>query len=488
MAMLDSGPPVDDRILRYIETTERLQRGEYGIEVGVGGGDAVGRLGECLGALSKSLERQYQEFVRLSGMAARINAGLLLDDVLDGVYRDFREIIPYDRLGCALLEQDNQVLRARWARSTQSRVLLDRGYGATMAGSSLEDILRTGRPRIINDLFAYLEVKPHSAATRLLVDEGYRSSLTCPLIANGVPCGFLFFTSVAPGTYASAHVDTFQRIAGQLSVIVEKARLVSELADQKHRIEEQNQRLLQLNEEKNRFLGIAAHDLRNPIGAIGSVAELLLSPEDDVSPEEQRSFLEDIAGQAGYMLRLLDDLLDVSHIESGKLVLNPVEFDPATLLGQAVERHARVAAAKGSRVVLDPARSATVAGDPVRLRQVVDNLISNAVKYSPPGATVRVEAGEEEQGWLVVVRDEGPGLTAADHARLFQDFARLSARPTGGEASTGLGLAISRRIVECHGGRIGARPAPGRGTEFWFTIPRAPLGPPTPQADGRREG
>jgi signal transduction histidine kinase len=112
-----------------------------------------------------------------------------------------------------------------------------------------------------------------------------------------------------------------------------------------------------------------------------------------------------------------------------------------------------------------------VMADPVHLRQVVDNLVSNAVKYSPPGSTVTVSVEQQNSGWRVNVQDEGPGITAADREHLFKDFARLSAKPTGGEKSTGLGLAISRRAVEAHGGQIGVDSEPGHGANFWFTLP-----------------
>ncbi len=111
--------------------------------------------------------------------------------------------------------------------------------------------------------------------------------------------------------------------------------------------------------------------------------------------------------------------------------------------------------------------------DPMRLRQVMDNLISNAVKYSPAGSEVRVRAAVEGDEWLVSVQDQGPGLTADDQERLFEDFARLSAKPTGGEKSTGLGLAITRRVIEAHGGRIGVNSTPGSGATFWFTLKQA---------------
>jgi len=130
-----------------------------------------------------------------------------------------------------------------------------------MAGSSLERVLATGEPRILDDLEAYLAAHPRSESTRLIVAEGVRSSLTCPLVANGKPVGFLFFSSRERGTYRRAHVELFMEIAGQLALIVEKSRLY--------------ELLLELDQVKNRFLGMAAHDLRNPIGVVRSYAELL---------------------------------------------------------------------------------------------------------------------------------------------------------------------------------------------------------------------
>jgi signal transduction histidine kinase len=172
------------------------------------------------------------------------------------------------------------------------------------------------------------------------------------------------------------------------------------------------------------------------------------------------------------MLTLLDDLLDVTQIEAGKLNLNLEPLDLGQFLAEMVQRQAMMAAVKGTRVILATVPAGDALADPVHLRQVVDNLISNAVKYSPPGSTVTVRVDRSNgSGWRVNVEDEGPGITQADRKNLFKDFARLSAQPTGGEESIGLGLAISRRVVEAHGGKIGVDSEPGQGANFWFTLP-----------------
>ena len=467
---MDESPP-DDRIPRYIAATEQMKHGQFDLEVPTTPPDDIGRLGSALRDLARSLEARYREVQQLERITTRINAGLLLDDVLDNVFQDFREVIPYERIGLALLEDDGQLVRARWARSDLPIVKINRHFAQPLAGSSLEGILRTGQPRILNDLPAYLAAKPTSESTRLIVAEGLNSSLTCPLVANGVPIGFIFFSSVRLQAYDAAHVDTFQHIAEQLSVIVEKGRLVSEIAAQKSAIEQRNDELRRLNDQQNAFLGIAAHDLRSPIGLIQMTAQLLLDPEAQLSREQQTKFTQDILRHTDHMLRLLNDVLDVTQIESGNLSLEETSVDLAALLIEAVKWHALVATPKGTRVQLQPVIAGRVLADPLRVRQVVDNLISNAVKYSPPGSLVRVGMQRLDRGWQIAVKDQGPGLTPADRQRLFQDFARLSARPTGGEKSTGLGLAIVRRIVQAHGGQVGAESTPGQGATFWFTLP-----------------
>ncbi len=461
----------DGRIHLFIEAAEQLKRGEYHLDVPVSSVDELGRLGLALLDLAKSFESRYQELRQLDLITSRINAGLLLDEVLENVYQDFRELIPYNRIGFSLIEDDGQTVRARWAKIDNGHIYLRRGYSSILQGSSLQQIVETGQPRIINDLEDYLRQKPTSESTQLIVAEGIRSSLTCPLIANGVPVGFIFFSSLEANSYSSLHIEIFQRIAAQLSVIVEKGRLVSELAAQKDAIERQNRELMRLNELKNTFLGIAAHDLRSPLGVIQMAINFMLDARMAVTDAEQEMFLRDVLTQSEHMLNLIDDVLDVTHIEAGKLELRPEDVDLRHFLEEAVQRHAQMASPKGTQVLLDHVSEGIVQADPHRLRQVVDNLISNAVKYSPAGSTVQVWAEQLEDEWRISVKDQGPGITQEDRKRLFQDFARLSATPTGGERSTGLGLAISRRVIEGHNGRINVDSVPGEGATFWFTLP-----------------
>lgn len=251
----------------------------------------------------------------------------------------------------------------------------------------------------------------------------------------------------------------------------ELVTLQRQLAKQNAEQESLNRELRRVNQLKNTFLGVAAHDLRGPLANIHLASQFMLDEGDSLAREEHEQLLHDISKQSQYMTNLIAELLDIAQIEAGKLELNKAALDAANFLAEAVRRHANIAEAKGTEILLKDVAGGTVLADPFRLQQVIDNLISNAVKFSPPGSTVEVSSRQTGAGWQVSVLDEGPGVREADRERLFQEFARLSARPTGGESSTGLGLAISRRIVEAHGGQIGVDSEPGHGADFWFILP-----------------
>jgi signal transduction histidine kinase len=467
----DTLPAVAECLQEFITAVSQLRQGQFQFRLSAAPPTLLAPLGQALSELGATLAQRHQQQERWHALAVNMNSGLLLEEVLEKLYRDFRDLIPYDRIGCALLEADTKTVRSHWVMADYLQIKLGKGYAAPLQGSSLETIINTGRPRILNDLAEYLKAHPDSAATKLIVAEGLRSSLTCPLIARSTPVGFLFFSSRQIGAYAHAHVDIYQRLAQQISVIVEKGRLASQLAAQKAAIEKQHEQLHQLNELRNKFLGLAVHDLRSPLATILLGAQTLLDAQIKLAAEDRRIFLQDILGQARQMLTLIEDILDVSQIEASSLSLRQEPLALDRLLSEAVHRHALLASPKGTRVLLAPMPAARVLADPIRLRQVLDNLISNAVKFSPPASTVRVRAAKNRAHWRVEVQDQGPGLTKQDRARLFQAFTRLSAQPTGNEKSVGLGLAITRHIVEAHGGQIGADALPGKGATFWFTLP-----------------
>jgi len=449
-----------------------MTRGKFRVTVQIEGQDEVAELGAALLELGRTLENKFEEINRLARVTQRVNSGIILDEVLDYVYESFRAVIPYDRIGFSLLEDSGRMVRARWARSEASELKITRGYAARMQGSSLQTIIETGRPRILNDLEEYLRDHPDSDSTRRIVEEGMRSSLTCPLIAMGKPIGFMFFSSMRPCQYEKAHVEMFLEIAGQLAVIVEKGRLY--------------QQLVELNEVKNRFLGMAAHDLRNPLGGVQGYLGLLLGGFLGPLTEKQRDVMQKMNRSCDTMLRLINELLDVSAIEAGRLELHLEDVDVSAFLKECLEANAILGDAKSIEICLEfPERLSGVRIDPQRINQVLNNLITNAIKFSFPRTLVtigaRATAGEVE----IWVADHGQGIPEDELSRIFTEFGKTSVRPTAGESSTGLGLAIVKRIVEMHGGRVWAQSQQGKGSTFTFTLPIASSGAAAPATQER---
>lgn len=451
----------DSRITAYRAAASAMAEGDFDVQLPFEPGiDEIGQLGQALQTLGDRLEEKFLELAELARVTERANAGLLLDEVLDDVYESFRPLIPYDRIGLSLIDDDKETVSARWARSEAEEMRLTQGFSAPLAGSSLQKIIDTEEPRILNDLPAYLADHPHSESTELIVEEGMRSSLTCPLIALGKPVGFMFFSSMRPGTYRNVHAELFLQIAGQLSLIVEKSRIYQELLD--------------LNELKNRFLGMAAHDLRNPLNAVHGYVYLLECGHFGEVTEKQKEVLGRVKAHALGSLKLIEDLLDVSAIESGHLTLEITPVDAVQQLEEAVQTANLLAADKSISVELEVDGSLPrVLADPKRISQVLGNLLSNAVKYSHPDTRVTLRASEQNGMVDVSVIDQGQGIPTEEMETLFTDFGRTSVRPTGEESSTGLGLAIVKRIVEAHGGAVFVRSKVGRGSTFSFTLPLA---------------
>jgi signal transduction histidine kinase len=240
------------------------------------------------------------------------------------------------------------------------------------------------------------------------------------------------------------------------------------LADQRLLVDQ----LSKANSAKNKFLGMAAHDLRNPLASIRGLAEFMRDGVVGPLTPDQLDLVKTIHSASQEMLLLVNELLDVATIEAGELKLAPETIDLVEIVAKAVYLANIEATKKQTKIVMLPGeRPPLWRLDPNKIRQVVDNLLTNAVKFSPPGSTINVEVAALTGSVAIAVRDQGPGIPESERHKLFKDFGRTSVLPTGGEKSTGLGLAICRKIVEAHRGTIAAENLPDRGCVFRVTLP-----------------
>ncbi len=271
------------------------------------------------------------------------------------------------------------------------------------------------------------------------------------------------------------------------------------LAERNAELERKNLRLEELNDEKNEFLGIAAHDLKSPLASIRMNTELMLLEK--ISEQDLRHSLHSIQNLSSKMSELIQNLLDINAIENGGVQFYEQKLNMNVLVKQSVENYRLAAEQKNLQLTLNEQPTPPVIADETALTQVLDNLLSNAVKFSPQGKSVLVRVrhstlaiGHSSNGGSpytthqmtnvpmtndqsttdyvrVEVQDEGPGLSPDDMKKLFGKFARLSARPTGGEHSTGLGLSIVKKMVEAMNGKVWCESEFGKGATFIVELP-----------------
>lgn len=253
------------------------------------------------------------------------------------------------------------------------------------------------------------------------------------------------------------------------------------MAERNQELQELNEKLHQLNLDKNELLGIVAHDLKSPLSAIRGIAEALVYDQ-ELSDTTRKEFERTILTTSDRMFTLIAELLSVNVIETGGFTIEKRPVSLNEILNDIISQYHTHASNKDLRIVVDIEPSAIAYADKFSLHQICENFISNALKYSPLGKTVYVRAkshyhapnGQPEHHTIrVEVQDEGPGLSEEDKLRLFGKFQRLSARPTGGEHSTGLGLSIVKKLAETMGAHVGCSSSLGHGATFFIEMPAA---------------
>jgi signal transduction histidine kinase len=255
-----------------------------------------------------------------------------------------------------------------------------------------------------------------------------------------------------------------------------QARMEAALAD----LATSNDKLVHLNNEKNEFLGIVAHDLKNPLTVIAFSAELLSSTSE---PAKVTKISRAISDASSRMRDLITNLLDANAIEQGRFTSNIQCCDLNAMVRQCLANNEPSATKKRITLVTGLSENILAKADRAAVMQILENLISNALKFSPPNTSIHVQTLPEKNHVAVSVRDEGPGISAEDQARLFKKFSRLTAQPTGGESSTGLGLSIVKRLAEAMSGSTQCHSELGAGAKFTLRLPVWPYKPEAATAE-----
>jgi signal transduction histidine kinase len=301
-----------------------------------------------------------------------------------------------------------------------------------------------------------------------LVAEGSQPHLVNVATAGGLPETFYFrFFPVAGNIIAIGELN-WQEVE---DLRLELVRANNELHNLTRELHRRNAELTRRNILKEHFLGMVAHDLRSPLTVIMGFCDFMISEADQQHPEFV-DLLREICEQSTFMLTLIDELLDLTAMEMGQPHIKAELVDASRLLRKTVRMHQLLAGKKGIDLRLeDHLPPGEVCLDVAKIGQVLNNLVSNAIKFSSSGARVTVSARAEQDEFIIAVKDEGQGISADEMPRLFTPFPEISVKATGGEKSTGLGLAISQRIITAHEGRIWAESESGKGSMFSFALP-----------------
>jgi signal transduction histidine kinase len=294
---------------------------------------------------------------------------------------------------------------------------------------------------------------------------GARTVLVTPLMRAGAPMGVILIRRTEVRPFSDTQIKLLETFADQAMIAIENVRLFQE-------IQEKNQQLEAVSRHKSQFVASVSHELRTPLNAIIGFSDVLLDPSLQVSDEQQSRFLTHILNSGKHLLGLINEILDLSKVEAGHLKLELEKTAINDVLHAAVNTLKPLAAKKAIDVGIEgDGKTLQVSMDSARIRQVVLNLVANSIKFTPEGGRIWLRAEPLDGSVRVTVEDTGPGIPPDDYERIFLEFEQArtgKSKPEG----TGLGLALAKKFVEMHGGKIWVESEVGKGSRFYFSLPR----------------
>jgi signal transduction histidine kinase/CRP-like cAMP-binding protein len=440
------------------------------------------RLFRELQARTEELAESVEELRALSRTTQAVNSSLDLQRVLSAIAEQACKLCHGDAGLITEVEERTGEFRpcASWnvsPRLVQSILAAPPTWGNGATGQSAA--LRG--PVQIPDILA----APGYRWRDLLSREGYRAILSVPLLRDGRAIGTIAVARATAGPFLDRHMHLLTTFANQAAIALEHAHLFEQLQEKAAQLEV-------VSRHKSEFLASMSHELRTPLNAIIGFSEVLLDPSlSSVTDGEQQEFLTNILTSGKHLLRLINDVLDLSKVEAGKLEIHPEAVSLAEIVEGVLGTLKPLAMSKRIRIVneihphLDP-----VFADPARLKQILYNLLSNAIKFTPEEGHVGVMAHKVDSSTSreihaslpidrpdglveVSVTDTGVGIPPADLGRIFEEFEQVEDPTRRSQEGTGLGLALVKKLVEMHGGTIRVASAPGQGSTFTFTLSMA---------------
>jgi len=430
--------------------------------------DMAGRLQESYAGLEKKVEIRTRELARsveelraLGEVTKAVNSTIDLETVLNTIVAKAVQLSGTDAGAIYVADETRNQLRLRATQGmseSHTAEITEQGVGFDETIVARAAFQRT--PVQVPDL----RDEKTTPILDIILCAGYRALLVIPLLSPGGFVGVLAVRRKAPGSFPAPVVDLLQTFAAQSVLAIQNARLF-------HEIEEKGRQLEAASQHKSQFLANMSHELRTPLNAILGYTELTLDNIYGEMPDRMRGVLERVHSNGRHLLGLINDVLDLSKIEAGQLALSLADYSLKEVVQSVLNSVESLAAEKKLAMKVDvPTDLPPGRGDERRIAQVLLNLVGNAIKFTDAGE-VAVRASAVNGSFTVAVRDTGPGITAADQARIFEEFHQADSSSTRIKGGTGLGLSIAKHIVEMHGGRIWVESMPGQGSTFSFTLP-----------------